>query len=78
MTTLGFLKINHAYHHCRCNVVVKCGGIWKLAKAFSTNQHPVNILPSSSRRLLSKALILAGAASFDVGEKEDYSNLVSV
>lgn len=56
--------------------MIKCEGIWKLAKAFSTNQHPVDILPSSSKRLLSKALVLVGSATFGDNDKDNYIQLV--
>jgi hypothetical protein len=44
----------------------------------SANQHPVDMLPANSRRLLCKALVLAGSAAFDANtEKENYWQLVS-
>ena len=57
--------------------MIKCNSLWKLAKDLSTNQHPVDLLPASSKRLLYKALVLAGSASFeDSNTKDNYWQLV--
>ena len=43
----------------------------------STNQHPVDMLPANSRRLLCQALVLAGSAAFTENtSKENYWQLV--
>ena len=62
---------------CRCEYVIKCDSLWKLVKDFSTNQRQFDILPANCKRMLCKALVLAGSSSFDKGKKEEYWQLVS-
>ena len=57
-------------HNCRCSCVIKCSALWKLAKDVSSNQPPYDILASSSKRLLYKALVMTGSAAFE-GETKD-------
>ena len=62
----------------RCGIVVKCNSFWKMAKDLSTNQPPMDVLPAPSKRLLYRAMVLAGSASFEGNGKDTYWQLVSV
>ena len=56
--------------------MVKCNALWKLAKDVSSNHPPYDMLASSSKRLLYKALVIAGSASFEGGTKDSYWEVV--
>ncbi|ELU09303.1 hypothetical protein CAPTEDRAFT_151878 [Capitella teleta] len=60
-----------------CTQLVKCEAVWKLAKDFSANQHPLDTLPVSAKRTLCQTLVLAGSAKFEKDEnKNEYWQLV--
>lgn len=48
----------------RCAYVIKCQTLWNLAKDVSANAAPYDVLPSACKRLLYKALVIAGSARF--------------
>ena len=62
----------------RCDYVVRCQTIWKLAKDVSANQPPYDILSPMSKRRLYRGLVLAGGATFEGDTKENYWKLVSL
>lgn len=61
----------------RCEYVVKCNTMWKLARDVSANEPPVTMLSGGARRHLYKALVLAGSGPFEGNHKEDYWQMVS-
>jgi len=60
----------------RCDLAVRCETLWRLVADFSSNKHPLNILPPIAKRGLCQALVLAGSASFPDDRKTVYMQQV--
>lgn len=71
------LVLNKIYFH-RADYVTKCEHLWTLAKEEANHQPPYNCLPSSARRCLLKALVLAGSGVKEENWKEQYWNCVGL
>ncbi|CAE1267217.1 Exportin-4 [Acanthosepion pharaonis] len=56
----------------RCDLVVKCKHLWDLAKLEASNQPPLIMLSPTCKRYLLKGLVLAGTASMDSPQKDEY------
>ncbi|CAI9742263.1 exportin-4-like isoform X1 [Octopus vulgaris] len=56
----------------RCNLVVKCKHLWDLVKQEASNQPPLILLSPASKRYLLKGLVLAGTASMESAQKDEY------
>lgn len=56
----------------RCDLVVKCKHLWDLAKLEASNQPPLIMLSPTCKRYLLKGLVLAGTASMDSAQKDEY------
>ncbi|ESO89303.1 hypothetical protein LOTGIDRAFT_106479, partial [Lottia gigantea] len=56
--------------------VVKCNLLWDLARLEANNGPPLSLLSSISRRLLLKALVLAGSAFKDPPVKEEFWKII--
>ncbi|GAB1608778.1 exportin-4-like [Argonauta hians] len=56
----------------RCNLVVKCKHLWDLVKQEASNQPPLILLSPACKRFLLKGLVLAGTATMEAPQKEEY------
>ncbi|XP_041355105.1 exportin-4-like [Gigantopelta aegis] len=63
-------------HKTRASYVVKSDLLWNLAKMEATNDSTVSVLTSTCRRLLTKALVLAGSGFNDSTLREEYWKIV--
>ena len=52
--------------------------LWNLAKMEATNDRTVSVLTSTCRRVLTKALVLAGSGFNDSTQREEYWKIVSI
>ncbi|XP_077977331.1 exportin-4-like [Glandiceps talaboti] len=56
----------------RCETVIKCEGLWTLAKRHATNLAPLDLLPEDIKCNLMKALVMAGNSAGDADTKHRY------
>ncbi|KAK6169678.1 hypothetical protein SNE40_020678 [Patella caerulea] len=56
--------------------VVKCNLMWDLARLEASNKPPISLLSPSARRLLLKALIMAGSGFKDTSVKEEFWKII--
>ncbi|XP_070568372.1 exportin-4-like isoform X2 [Ptychodera flava] len=56
----------------RCETVIKCEGLWTLAKRQATNSPPLDLLPEDIKCNLMKALVMAGTSAGDEDTKHSY------